>query len=244
MLKPASPGSDAGRGLPVGGYLSQSFIDYPGCIAAVVFTAGCNFRCSYCHNPELVEPERTVVNRRIPFHEVVRLVGRNRSCLDGVVVTGGEPTMHASLPESLRTFRKLGLLVKLDTNGSYPDMLDLLLQERLVDCVALDIKAPLRPRRYEEVAGIPCSEAMMERIGRSCSLLLNSGIDVVFRSTLLKGIHASEDVEEMAALAADRLVLQRFRPERTLRPLAAGAFSDRELHALAFRYSCVVCSSG
>jgi len=155
-----------------------------------------------------------------------------------VVVTGGEPAIHASLPESLRTFRKLGLLVKLDTNGSCPDMLDLLLQERLVDCVALDIKAPLRPRRYEEIAGIPCSGAMMKRIERSCSLLLNSGIDVIFRSTLLKGIHASEDVEEMAAVVEGRLVLQRFRPERTLGPLAAGAFSDRELHALASRFCC------
>ncbi len=230
--------------LPVGGYIPQSFIDYPGLIAAVIFTVGCNFRCPYCHNPELVDPVRSGGNHQIPFHDVVRLVERNRSCLDAVVVTGGEPAMHESLPESLRTFRKLGLLVKLDTNGSYPDMIDLLLRERLVDCVALDIKAPLQSRRYEEVIGIPCSGAMMKCIERSCSLLLSSGIDVVFRSTLLKGIHASEDVDAMAAVSGNRLILQRFRPDRTLRPLAAGVFSDAELHALASRFNCVICSFG
>jgi len=233
-----------GINLPVGGYLPQSLVDFPGYIAAVVFTSACNFRCPFCHNPELVDPEKMKRNRHIPFDEVLRRLLRNRSLLDGVVITGGEPAMHDALPDALRCLKRHGFLVKLDTNGSYPDMLDLLLQERLVDCVALDIKAPLRPRRYEEVAGIPCSEAMMKRIERSCSLLLNSGIDVVFRSTLLKGIHASEDVEEMAAAAGNRLVLQRFRPERTLRPLAAGAFSDRELQALASRFNCLICSSG
>ncbi|MBN1279111.1 MAG: anaerobic ribonucleoside-triphosphate reductase activating protein [Chlorobiaceae bacterium] len=226
------------RELPVGGYIPQSFLDYPGFIAAVIFTAGCNFRCPYCHNPELVEPSRFGSPDNPDFEEVFFSIARNRKLLDGVVVTGGEPTLHAALPDALHALKRLGLSIKLDTNGTRPEMIELLLQESLVDSVAMDIKAPFCSERYGEIAGVACPEELLSGIKRSCSLLLDSEVDAVFRCTALKGIHTPDAIEEMAEVVDNRLAVQRFRPGRTLGTVENGIFSDAEFRDL------VHCASG
>ncbi len=222
--------------LPVGGYLPHSFIDYPGYIVAVVFTQGCNFRCSYCHNPSLVERHSQQYKSAMTFPDMFDRIRRNTRFLDGVVMTGGEPSIHAALPDALLCFKKLGLLVKLDTNGTYPEVLEGLIAERLVDAVAIDIKAPLHPERYSEVAGVSCSSGMIDAIRRSCELLMASGVDTTFRSTPLKGIHRVEDILEMSGSVGQPLVLQRFMPECTLGAVDASPFSRQELLSISQKY--------
>lgn len=219
------------RELPLGGYIPQSFVDYPGRIAAIVFTSGCNLRCRYCHNPGLVLPGKVEGGRMISFSAVFERIRLNRRFLDGVVVTGGEPTIHPSLPEALQDFRKLGLQIKLDTNGTNPGMLGQLISRGLVDTVAIDIKAPLEPFRYGEATGVRCSSAMIGHIRQSCQLIRSSGIEAVFRSTLVKGLHTPDDCRGMTAAAGGSLLLQRFRPGRTLGTIEDGVFSDEEFRA-------------
>ncbi len=220
------------RELPVGGYIPQSFVDYPELISAVVFTSGCNLRCPYCHNPGLVLPSRIAQGKLIPLGHILESIGRNLGLIDGVVVTGGEPTIHDGLPEVLHEFRKLGLRIKLDTNGTNSRMLGRLIGERLVDMVALDIKAPLDPLRYSEVAGIHFTPDMIRDIWRSCELIRSSGIPSVFRSTVVRRLHTPDAVASMARTAEKKLVLQRFRPGDILGRIDEDDFSDEEFRAL------------
>ncbi|MBN1928994.1 MAG: anaerobic ribonucleoside-triphosphate reductase activating protein [Chlorobiaceae bacterium] len=209
--------------LPVGGFLPQSLVDYPGLVAAVLYTSGCNFRCPFCHNPELVLPEEFGAPPLLAFDEVYDRIARNRKLLGGVVVTGGEPTIHASLPDALRALKALGLAVKLDTNGSRPEMLELLLGEGLVDEVAMDIKAPLRIDRYGELAGIDCSPTLLARISESVLRLRGSDVNIRFRSTIVEGLHTENDVQVMRELLDGAIVFQTYRAGKTL----AMPFSNR-----------------
>ncbi|PIU62016.1 anaerobic ribonucleoside-triphosphate reductase activating protein, partial [archaeon CG07_land_8_20_14_0_80_38_8] len=121
------------------GMVESSFIDYPGKIALVVFTAGCNFHCHYCHNPELVNPTPPFISEE----KILLKLEKKREWLDAVVISGGEPTLHPDLPEFIKKIKdETGLLVKLDTNGSNPEMLKKLINEKLIDYVAMDVKAP------------------------------------------------------------------------------------------------------
>lgn len=219
--------------LPVGGFLSQSLVDFPGHIAAVVYTMGCNFRCPFCHNPELVEPSRYGTSPAPDFEEVLFSIARNRELLDGVVVTGGEPTLHQALPEALGALRSLGLKIKLDTNGTRPDMLKLLVSESLVDEIAMDIKAPFDPDRYSALAGVPCSGDMLERILESVSILQRSAIRCIFRCTEVKGLHTEKDVSLLKTLVGGSIVFQKFRAGKTLSMPLSGMFGEGDLPALS-----------
>jgi len=218
--------------LPVGGFLAQSLVDWPGHIAAVMYTSGCNSRCPYCHNPELVLPAEFGSPPLISFDEVLARITRNRKLLGGVVVTGGEPTIHQSLPDALRALKGLDLKVKLDTNGSCPEMLGHLLDLELVDEVAMDIKAPLESEPYWRLTGIRCSPELIGKIRDSILLLRRSGVSHRFRSTLVKGLHTTEDVVAMAESFGKMITFQRFRPGRTLQQLDAEAFDPEGLATL------------
>lgn len=135
--------------MQIGGLQKFSLLDYPGKISAVVFTQGCNFRCPYCHNPELVDPAR--YQECLPEEEIFSFLETRRGKLEAVTVTGGEPTLQKSLAPFLRRIKDMGFLVKLDTNGSRPDVLEELLRQKLIDYIAMDIKAPLE--KYEAVTG-------------------------------------------------------------------------------------------
>lgn len=202
--------------LPVGGYLPQSLVDWPGRIAAVVYTSGCNFRCPFCHNPELVEPARFGARPPLAFDEVLGRIVRNRQLLGGVVVTGGEPTIHEALPDALRAIRGHGLAVRLDTNGSRPGMLGRLFDEGLVDEVAMDIKAPFEVTAYGRLIGIDCTAELLERILASVSLLRRSGVSCRFRSTYVDGLHTGAELLSMQQLFDGGIFFQDYRAGRTL----------------------------
>lgn len=205
--------SIANSDLPIGGLQKTSLVDYPGHIAATVFTIGCNMRCGYCHNPELVLPEQYL--DPIPVDDILDWCETRKGKLDGVVITGGEPTMHSGLVDFCRELKKMGFLVKLDSNGTHTDMLEQMIDEKIVDFVAMDIKGPLD--RYSEIAARPIDTDSIER---SVKLLIKSGVGHEFRTTVVRSQLGAADFESIGRLinGADRYALQRFQPGKTLVP--------------------------
>jgi len=196
------------------GFIKTSLLDWDGRVAATIFLPGCNFRCPFCHNREAVLRPETF--DEVPLSEVEAFVRENADFLDGVVVTGGEPTIHPDLPDLLRRLKALGTKVKLDTNGSNPAMLRDLIDAGLVDYVAMDLKAPL-DERYDDLAGIP---APLADIKRSIEVLEASGIEHEYRTTVVPHLLTAADVEAIAAFigGARKYALQQFRPGSTLDP--------------------------
>ncbi|MEM0448792.1 MAG: anaerobic ribonucleoside-triphosphate reductase activating protein [Methanomassiliicoccales archaeon] len=200
--------------LKIAGFNRTSLLDWDGRVAAVLYLPGCNFRCPFCHNRELVlEPEKL---EEVPLELVKEFIRENLDFLDGVVVTGGEPTIHKDLTELIRTLRSLGLGVKLDTNGSNPDLLQDLIQAGLLDFVAMDIKAPL-DSRYEHLVDVKVD---VSKLKRSVDIIMESGVDYEFRTTMVPLLLKPEDYEAMAAYigTAKKYVLQHFVPRNTIDP--------------------------
>ena len=216
----------------IGGLQRTSLIDYPGKVAAVVFTMGCPFRCHYCHNPGFVIPERFV--EPTPERYVIGFLRSRIGKLDGVVVTGGEPTIQRDLPDFLAEVKGMGYQVKLDTSGINPNVLVELIGDGLVDYVAMDIKAPLN--RYSEVAGAEVSEGA---IRKSIEVIERSGIDYEFRTTVVREQLSGDDIMSIAESikGAKRYVLQRFRGAVTLNPGfgTKGTYSDAEFEVIRQR---------
>ena len=174
-----------------GGWQKFSLIDYPGKVAAVVFTIGCNFRCPFCHNPELITggcPE-------IPETEVLSHLKNRKGKLDGLVITGGEPLIHRELPDFLRRVRELGFQVKLDTNGTFPDRLSSVINAALVDFIAMDIKAP--KEKYPDLAG---TDVDFQTIRDSIRIIEESGLPHLFRTTVPRPLLDLEDLTPIRAL--------------------------------------------
>ena len=200
----------------IGGLQPFTLSDYPGTVAAVIFTQGCNFRCPFCHNGSLL-PMRAP--SRIPAERVWDLLERRRGKLKGVVITGGEPTLHADLPEFVRRIRELGYRVKLDTNGSAPAMLRRLLAEGLLDYVAMDVKAPWR--KYSDLCGV---KAPVDAVRESMRLIAESGLCHEFRTTWVPALLSEGDVSRIRAAipAGSPYKTQEFIPElafdESLRP--------------------------
>jgi len=198
---------------PVAGYHPTTLIDWPGRLAAVVFLPRCNLRCPFCHaGPLLGTPEET-----IPLESVLEHIASRQGWVDGVVICGGEPTVWPGLGRLCETFRRQGLAVKVDTNGTRPDHLEELLRTGLVDAVAMDLKAPL-DERYQEACG---SESVdLEAVSRSIALLMASRVDYEFRTTVCPAFHEEEDIRAMGERirGARRWVLQRFEPTYALDP--------------------------
>jgi pyruvate formate lyase activating enzyme len=183
-----------------------SLIDYPDRVAAVLFTAGCDFRCPFCHNAELVLPERVKELKLISLEEVLETLAARKGFLDGLVITGGEPTIQPDLREFITEVKGLGFLVKLDTNGSRPEVLEELLEEWLLDYVAMDVKAPRA--RYSELTGVPVDSGA---IARSIALVRARAPNYEFRTTIAPTLTRG-DIEAIAREIAGvkRYVLQPF----------------------------------
>lgn len=183
-----------------------SLLDYPRRVSAVVWTVGCNLRCPFCYNAELVVPELALSLPRLSVTEVLAQLKERARLLDGVVVTGGEPTLHPGLPALLLEVRALGLLAKLDTNGTHPDVLRPLLAEGLLDYVALDLKAPFA--RYPEFTGLLPDHVASELVSDACS---TSGLvpDRSSASELVSDVVTR--VRESVALVRDRALDYEFR---------------------------------
>jgi len=207
-----------------GGLEKFTLIDYPGKIACVAYTIGCNFRCPYCHNPELVDE---TVQMRITEKEFFDFLGERTHILEGVVITGGEPTMHEDLPAVMERIKSLGYLVKLDTNGTNPVMLHQVVEAGIVDYVAMDIKSPLR--KYSATVARPVD---IEAIQSSIDFLLSSPVEYEFRTTVIKGMQLPEDIEEIGKeiKGARRYFLQKFIPTKILNPqfIKKTTYSDKE----------------
>ncbi len=200
------------------GFQRVSLIDYPGRIASIVFVPGCNMRCPFCHNSDLalrnygklnVYREETILRK---LHDASRFI-------DGVEITGGEPTLQQGLVDFIAECKDMGLLVKLDTNGSNPGKLRELLEKKLVDYVAMDVKTALDAGKYTKAIGVS-NAAMLKNIDESISLLLNSGIEYEFRTTVVPGLVSAEDLKSIAQRikGAKAYYLQQYVAHNTLDP--------------------------
>lgn len=175
----------------IGGLQKFSFIDFPDKISAIVFTQGCNFKCSYCHNPQLVYPD--MYQLTIPEEQVFAFLESRKNWLDALVITGGEPTLQPDLIEFIKKVKFMGFLVKLDTNGSNPKILEQIINWKLIDFIAMDIKAPFD--KYNLVCRVPVN---FENIKTSINLIKNSGINFLFRTTYDKSKLLDKDIQIMS----------------------------------------------
>lgn len=227
--------------MKISGLEKSTLIDYPGKIAAIVFTYGCNFRCPYCHNPELVTEkfkDGVSISEEYFFDFLKNRVGK----LDGVVITGGEPLIQKDLENFVKKIKDMGFLVKLDTNGSFPDKLQVLIDTGNIDYIAMDVKHPL-----EEYDLVSPSKNVSKEIKKSIDIIMNSGIDYEFRTTFVKQYHTMKAIEGIVKLieGSKRYFIQNFRPGKTLDPKmnTQNSFTQAELKQikdLALKYIDVV----
>jgi pyruvate formate lyase activating enzyme len=212
----------------IAGFQKLTLLDYPDKIAALIFTQGCNFACGYCHNPEMIPPCLTRgFDPHLEAENILSFLARRVGLLDAVVISGGEATLQPDLDDFMKKIKDMGFLIKLDTNGSHPEILRELVKENLVDYFAMDIKYPLD--KYPEIMrGID-----PDLIQESARFIMNSGVDYEFRSTILPAHHKRKDLQDMGEIitGAKRWYLQNFRPGKTLSPKLANAvsFSSDEL---------------
>ncbi len=204
--------------MKIGGFTKNSMIDYPGKVASVIFTQGCNLRCKYCHNPQLVLPELMDQSILIPELYVLDYLEKNKVMLDGIVITGGEPTIQEGLEKFIQKVKLFGLYVKLDTNGTQPDIIENLINQKLVDFIAMDVKAPLNIERYSQVSSDIVKNETIENIKKSISLIINSGIKHEFRTTVVKQLLNNKDIENIceSIKGCEQYSLQDFNSEKTL----------------------------
>jgi pyruvate formate lyase activating enzyme len=197
------------------GFLETSFVDWPGKVCSVLFVPHCNFRCPYCHNhPLIFHPEQYA---SIPIEEILSYLRFHEDWIDGVCLTGGEPTQHLNLPLLIQQIKREGFLIKLDTNGSNPHMLENLIEARQIDFVSMDVKAPLDPFSYRRSAGLAIN---LDLILRSIEILKKGEVEYKFRMTVVPGLHKEEDIRNLGSQlrVGPRLVLQNFNPEDPLDP--------------------------
>jgi pyruvate formate lyase activating enzyme len=215
--------------------IKQSLVDYPGEIAAVLFTRGCNLRCPFCHNPDLLIKPKIMI-KPIDIEQVMEFLVQRRGFLDGVVISGGEPTLNDELAVDIRRIKSMGFLVKLDTNGTNPTVLHELLSLGYLDYVAMDIKAPLDYKKYRTACGKLSSEDFFN-IRNSIHLLRNAGIKVEFRTTVVPALHTAADIVEIARYieGCEQYTLQQFNPRLTLEPGYGRVipYSMNEMQAIA-----------
>jgi pyruvate formate lyase activating enzyme len=197
----------------IGGFQKLSLSDFPGRVSAIVFTRGCGFRCPYCHNPELVDPDNYVTP--LDAGNVLSFLRSRRGRIQGVVITGGEPTFHDDLQDFICKVREIGCEVKLDTNGSNPALLERIISLGLVDYIALDVKAPLR--LYPSVARVFVNTG---DILRSIRLVIDSGLPHEMRTTYIESLLSLDDMREIGEMVRGcrLLVVQGFRSTNTLDP--------------------------
>ena len=213
--------------MKIAGLRKLTLLDFPGRVACVVFTNGCNFRCPFCHNASLVVPKGG--HEEITEEEFFAFLNKRRGILDGVVITGGEPTLAHGLYEFIMAVKQAGYPVKLDTNGSFPKKLKPLLEAGLLDYVAMDIKT--MPERYERVAGVKVD---MDAIGESIAAIRESGIPHEFRTTVVKGLHTKDDIVQVAKMLGkdEAYYLQGFVDSGDVLAEGCEAFSSAEMHEM------------
>lgn len=208
--------------MKIAGFQKLTLLDYPSKVACILFTQGCNFKCPYCQNSGLIGHENEEL---IPEEEIFEYLKKRKGVLDGVVVSGGEPTVQKDLAIFIKKIKDMGFLVKLDTNGSNPSLLKKLIDEHLVDYIAMDIKNILT--LYKEVAGVSPSVSKLEE---SIDLIKNSGIDHEFRTTIIKNIHDINKIKKICEYVdGDTLFLQNFEQSENVCDKNLESFDTDEL---------------
>ena len=194
----------------IGGLQKTTLLDYPNKVAAIVFTQGCNFRCGYCHNPELLQYKK---NTTVSIESFFEFLNKRKGKLDGIVITGGEPTVQIGLYDFIEKVKSMGFSVKLDTNGTNPKILKKLIKNQLIDYIAMDIKAPLE--KYSEITKTNINP---EEISESINIIINSKVDYEFRTTVIKSQLTYSDFEKIGKLikGAKKYYLQKFIPSKIL----------------------------
>ncbi len=213
--------------MKISGLQKLTLLDYPGKVACTVFTPGCNFRCPFCHNASLVFDRVEQISEA----EVLSFLDKRKGILDGVCITGGEPTLQKDLGDFIRKIKEKGFLVKLDTNGTFPDRLQALLDGGVLDYVAMDIKGA--KETYPAAAGV--ENALVEKVARSVRLLESSSVPHEFRTTTVKGIHTANDFKNIAQwiAGAKDYYIQQYNASDDLIGEAFESFSKEELEAFA-----------
>lgn len=197
------------------GFLETSFVDWPGKMASVVFLPHCNFRCPYCHNHDLVlHPDNFPT---VPLPHILQQIRKYKGWIDGVCITGGEPTLLTDLTQLIKCFKNEHMLIKLDTNGSHPEVLEQLIQDHLVDYIAMDVKAPLDHESYSHCCGVSVD---LKKIRQSIALLQKNLPCYEFRVTVVPTLLTREDLLTLAheLEGSARLTLQNFNPTHPLDP--------------------------
>ena len=205
----------------IGGFNKLTTQDFPGNLACIIFTSGCNFNCDYCYNRDLVESKAPEIDQ----DEIFSYLEKRKNMLDGVVISGGEPTIWDDLIPFIEKIREYGFKVKLDTNGYRPEVLKEIINRKLVDYIAMDIKAI-----FNEYFKVIKKDIDTNKILESIELIKKSNIDHEFRTTIIKGIHTIEDLEKMINLVdGDPYYLQNFRMEDTVKAKKMKGFTEEEL---------------
>ncbi len=218
--------------MKIKGFIENSLIEWPGNIVSIIFLPHCNLRCPYCHATHLVNDPNELES--IPVESVTTKIAQTKDWLDGVVVTGGELTLHRDVDSLIRTIKAMGLRVRIDTNGTNPQVIENFIERGLIDCVAMDIKAPLHDEKYRNVAGGPCNVIDIEK---SIRLIMESGIEYEFRTTVCPTFLDGTDIVEIAQSIAGstKYILQAFRPSNCLdeRMLNVVPYSEEEMAGFA-----------
>lgn len=200
--------------MKISGVQKTSLIDYPGKIVSIIFTQGCNFKCPYCHNSELI-PMKSKDHEYFSSDYIFNLLNNRKKLIDGISITGGEPTLQKDLYDFINKIKEINLKVKLDTNGSNPDMLKKLIENKLIDYIAMDIKGPLD--KYKKIT---FKQLNIGKIIDSISLIQSSKINYEFRTTVVPEIHKEKDIKKIAILlkGSEKYFIQNFKANNTYNP--------------------------
>lgn len=216
-----------------------SLIEYPGKISAVIFTAGCNFRCSFCYVPQLVLPERIKKLKYINENIIFDYLKKSNNLIDAVVVTGGEPTLQNDLPLFLMGIKKMGYLTGIYTNGTNPEAIEILMNKKLVDYIAMDIKTSLELNKYKNIVGVNLNNIDLNKIKKSIDLIINSDLVYEFRTTIAKENHSIEDLISICKFikGAKNYYLQNIYKADNISSKKLTPFSEDEINMVISRCS-------
>ena len=210
--------------MKIHGLQKMTLLDFPGQVACTVFLGGCDFRCPYCHNWDILDPSTPVIMEE---EEFFRFLNTRKGLLDGVAITGGEPLIRQGMPEFIKAIREMGFKIKLDTNGNHPDLLKSLVADGLIDYVAIDVKNS--PERYAETIGVPGFD--ISKVDESIKFLLEGNVEYEFRTTVVKQFHNAESFEMIAEWieGASRYFLQGFVDRETVPYSGLEGYSEEEM---------------
>jgi pyruvate formate lyase activating enzyme len=190
--------------MKIGGFQKTSLLDYPGEVSCIIWTVGCNFSCPFCYNVDVVNKTAEPISEK----EVLSFLEKRKNMLDAIVISGGEPLLQKDIVSFCKKVKKLGYLIKIDTNGTFPEKLKELLDEKLVDYIAMDVKAP--KDKYFKLAG---TKVDIKKIQKSIDIIKSSGVDYEFKTTFVPGLLSKKDIKEIGRWleGSEKYFLQQFK---------------------------------